>query len=90
MLTHSSDSILSDECVSTKLGVTGNFVSSLYLLILHTYKYCLCNQLEMTSQDNPADLKKQLYVEFEGEQGIDEGGVSKEILPTDCGGNIQS
>ena len=25
--------ILSDECVSTKLGVTGNFVSSLYLLI---------------------------------------------------------
>ena len=36
MLTHSSDSIsdviLSDECVSTKLGVTGNFVSSLYLL----------------------------------------------------------
>lgn len=34
----------------------------------------------MTSQDNPADLKKQLYVEFEGEQGIDEGGVSKEFF----------
>ena len=26
------------------------------------------------------DLKKQLYVEFEGEQGIDEGGVSKEFF----------
>lgn len=36
--------------------------------------------LEMTSQDNPGDLKKQLYVEFEGEQGIDEGGVSKEFF----------
>ena len=34
----------------------------------------------MTSQDNPGDLKKQLYVEFEGEQGIDEGGVSKEFF----------
>lgn len=50
------------------------------LCILYTCKYCLCNQLEMTSQDNPADLKKQLYVEFEGEQGIDEGGVSKEFF----------
>ena len=30
--------------------------------------------------DNPGDLKKQLYVEFEGEQGIDEGGVSKEFF----------
>lgn len=30
--------------------------------------------------DNPQDLKKQLVVEFEGEQGIDEGGVSKEFF----------
>lgn len=30
--------------------------------------------------DNPNDLKKQLYVEFDGEQGIDEGGVSKEFF----------
>ena len=30
--------------------------------------------------DNPGELKKQLYVEFEGEQGIDEGGVSKEFF----------
>ena len=36
VLTHSSDSIiyfLSDECVSTKLGVTANLASSLLLLI---------------------------------------------------------
>jgi len=26
----------------------------------------------MIAMENPADLKKQLYVEFEGEQGVDE------------------
>lgn len=36
--------------------------------------------LELVAMDNPQDLKKQLYVEFEGEQGIDEGGVSKEFF----------
>lgn len=36
--------------------------------------------LEVAATDNPQDLKKQLYVEFEGEQGIDEGGVSKEFF----------
>ena len=30
--------------------------------------------------ENPGDLKKQLVIEFEGEQGIDEGGVSKEFF----------
>lgn len=34
----------------------------------------------MIAMDNPGDLKKQLYVEFDGEQGIDEGGVSKEFF----------
>ena len=34
----------------------------------------------MAAMDNPQDLKKQLYVEFDGEQGIDEGGVSKEFF----------
>ena len=34
----------------------------------------------MVAMDNPMDLKKQLYVEFDGEQGIDEGGVSKEFF----------
>lgn len=40
----------------------------------------LCLQLEIVSRDNANDLKKQLIVEFEGEQGVDEGGVSKEFF----------
>ncbi|XP_022103087.1 ubiquitin-protein ligase E3A-like [Acanthaster planci] len=36
--------------------------------------------LEIIAMENPSDLKKQLYVEFEGEQGVDEGGVSKEFF----------
>ena len=34
----------------------------------------------MAALENPADLKKQLFVEFDGEQGLDEGGVSKEFF----------
>lgn len=34
----------------------------------------------MVAMENPTDLKKQLVVEFEGEQGVDEGGVSKEFF----------
>lgn len=34
----------------------------------------------MTAMDNPQDLKKQLFIEFDGEQGLDEGGVSKEFF----------
>jgi len=37
-------------------------------------------RLEMVAQDQPEDFKKQFYVEFDGEQGIDEGGVSKEFF----------
>ena len=36
--------------------------------------------MELVALDNPGDLKKQLVVEFEGEQGIDEGGISKEFF----------
>lgn len=36
--------------------------------------------LEMISMERALDLKKQLVVEFEGEQGVDEGGVSKEFF----------
>lgn len=36
--------------------------------------------LELVAMDNPQDLKKQLFVEFDGEQGVDEGGVSKEFF----------
>ena len=34
----------------------------------------------MVASEDPQDLKKQLFVEFEGEQGIDEGGLSKEFF----------
>lgn len=34
----------------------------------------------MIARFAPDDLKKRLYVEFDGEQGIDEGGVSKEFF----------
>ncbi|XP_077983579.1 ubiquitin-protein ligase E3A-like [Glandiceps talaboti] len=37
-------------------------------------------RLEMIAMENPGDLKKQLFVEFDGEQGVDEGGVSKEFF----------
>ncbi|CAH2232624.1 jg6579 [Pararge aegeria aegeria] len=37
-------------------------------------------ELEMIAMERALDLKKQLVVEFEGEQGIDEGGVSKEFF----------
>lgn len=37
-------------------------------------------ELEIVAMENPSDLKKQLVVEFEGEQGVDEGGVSKEFF----------
>lgn len=37
-------------------------------------------ELELIAMSNPKDLKKQLVVEFVGEQGVDEGGVSKEFF----------
>ncbi|XP_041972897.1 ubiquitin-protein ligase E3A isoform X2 [Aricia agestis] len=37
-------------------------------------------ELEMIAMESASDLKKQLVVEFEGEQGVDEGGVSKEFF----------
>lgn len=37
-------------------------------------------ELEMVAMTNPKDLKKQTVVEFIGEQGVDEGGVSKEFF----------
>lgn len=37
-------------------------------------------ELELIALGNPKDFKKQLYVEFIGEQGLDEGGVSKEFF----------
>lgn len=37
-------------------------------------------ELELVAMSNPKDLKKQIFIEFDGEQGIDEGGVSKEFF----------
>ncbi|XP_044727584.1 ubiquitin-protein ligase E3A isoform X2 [Chrysoperla carnea] len=37
-------------------------------------------ELEVIAMENPNDLKKQLVVEFAGEQGVDEGGISKEFF----------
>merc|ERR1711892_240749 len=37
-------------------------------------------RLEMVAADNPAELQKQLFVEFDGEQGVDESGLSKEFF----------
>lgn len=37
-------------------------------------------ELEIVAMSNPKDLKKQIFIEFDGEQGIDEGGVSKEFF----------
>lgn len=36
--------------------------------------------IELQEQENSAILRKQLFVEFENEQGIDQGGVSKEFF----------
>jgi ubiquitin-protein ligase E3 A len=36
--------------------------------------------IEIQEQENPATLRKQLFVEFENEQGIDQGGISKEFF----------
>ena len=61
------------------------FCFSLYYLPLkrrftNRFSFSSLLQLEIVSRDNVADLKKQLIVEFEGEQGVDEGGVSKEFF----------
>lgn len=37
-------------------------------------------QLEAISEMNPVDLRKQLRVEFKGEEGLDEGGLQKEFF----------
>ena len=37
-------------------------------------------QLEAIAELNPIDLRKQLRVEFYGEEGIDEGGLQKEFF----------
>ena len=38
------------------------------------------NLIELQEEESPSNLRKQFFVEFENEQGIDEGGVSKEFF----------
>jgi len=40
----------------------------------------VCSQLEVICENRPEDLRKQLRVKFDGEEGIDEGGVQKEFF----------
>ena len=37
-------------------------------------------QLEAIAELNPIDLRKQLRIEFNGEEGVDEGGLQKEFF----------
>lgn len=59
------------------IGVSGCIIRELNEL--NGYPTCWF-QLELVASDSPIDLRKQLYVEFVGEQGVDEGGVSKEFF----------
>jgi len=62
----------------------GNDISSIPYCIIKVSRQNLIQDallhLEMFAADNPLELQKQLVVEFDGEQGVDEGGVSKEFF----------
>ena len=60
---------------------TVSYVKMVYNRLLSTHVYCcLFSQLEAISELNPIDLRKQLRVEFDGEEGVDEGGLQKEFF----------
>jgi len=63
--------------------MAGAFASNPYLKLQvrrdHIVEDALV-ELEVVVLENPQDLKKQLMVEFDAEQGIDEGGLSKEFF----------
>lgn len=63
----------------SQLGQTSNPYLKLRVRRDHLIDDALV-ELEMIAMGNPKDLKKQLVVEFVDEQGIDEGGVSKEFF----------
>ena len=44
------------------------------------YNDIIYSQLEVICENRPEDLRKQLRVKFDGEEGIDEGGVQKEFF----------
>ena len=38
------------------------------------------SRLELYANEQPEELRKQLVVQFQGEDGLDEGGVSREYF----------
>lgn len=48
--------------------------------IINYYILLYIVQLEAIADLNPIDLRKQLRVEFNGEDGVDEGGLQKEFF----------
>ncbi|CAH0558670.1 unnamed protein product [Brassicogethes aeneus] len=73
----------SERRISILQAITGQPSSHPYLRLKVRRDHIIDDalvELEMISMDYPNDFKKQLVVEFEGEQGIDEGGVSKEFF----------
>ncbi|KAG1673143.1 Ubiquitin-protein ligase E3A [Nymphon striatum] len=75
--------MLSERRNSMYHSIMRGSVSSPFLKLKVRRDYIIADalvELEMIVRENPTDLKKQLVVEFDGEQGIDEGGVSKEFF----------
>ena len=52
----------------------------IFVCMLCTLCNVFCPQLEVICENRPEDLRKQLRVKFDGEEGIDEGGVQKEFF----------
>ncbi|KAJ9077981.1 hypothetical protein DSO57_1011273 [Entomophthora muscae] len=55
-------------------------VNSPYLVLEIRRDYIIRDALFQLSSKSPQDLKKQLRVQFIGEEGVDEGGVQKEFF----------
>ena len=60
---------------------SSHFWSLLTFLVECSYNCWLYDLLKpQVAEEEPQQLQRQLYVEFEGEEGVDEGGVSKEFF----------
>ncbi|XP_065669331.1 ubiquitin-protein ligase E3A isoform X3 [Hydra vulgaris] len=73
----------SERRITLLTGLLQGHIPSPYLKLVVRRDHLIQDSLvglEMVAQDEPEDFKKQFFVEFEGEQGIDEGGVSKEFF----------
>jgi len=68
--------------VYVPLGICSSFFKTfqLYCLRIIFPPFASAFQLEAIADLNPIDLRKQLRVEFNGEDGVDEGGLQKEFF----------